>query len=196
VPSRRIDFQMAKSRGQTARSTGNSRQRWLQPTYGLLAFYSLGLLSFSLVSVLARTSQAHHNFVLPVIGGSFGVIANIVICTIFVVSGLGIWSLALASAIASTINAMTLLSFLRMRLMHIPLKQIMFFGIRVLLAAAFMGLACWGVRELLPPANERFLFYVLRAGLGIAVSLLVYSAAGYVLFRKELMAMVRRKDRV
>jgi peptidoglycan biosynthesis protein MviN/MurJ (putative lipid II flippase) len=186
---------------------------WLQPTYYILLFYSLGLFSYSLVTVLARTSQAQHDFHTPVKAGAIGVTANILLCTLFV-RHLPIWSLALAASIASSLNGLTLFITLWRRL-HFSLPELLTFGGKVILATAGMGIACWLTIELLPdpqgvslvhllrpiiPVSDELnaklsvaALYLLRVVLGMGVSLTVYALLGWGLFRHELLAVMKKK---
>lgn len=168
------------------------QSEWLTPTYLILTAYSLGLFSYAAFSVLARAFQAAHDFRTPVICGGIAVVVNIALCAFFV-RFWDIWSLGLASAIASTLNTLLLLFLLKRRMTLLRIGKLIEFGLRILLASAGMGAVCWAFTELAPAAEGRFLYYTMRTFLGVILGMAVYGALGWLLFRREFMALVRRK---
>lgn len=167
------------------------QSEWLMPTYGILAVYSIGLFSYAGFSVLARTFQAQHDFRTPVICGGVAVAVNILLCAIFV-QRLPVWSLALAAAIASTVNMGLLYLILRRRLRDLHGLSVLGFGLKVLLAALGMGGICAGTGYLLPDPEGHFLLYLFRTALGVSAGVAAYSLFGWILFRQELRQIIRR----
>ena len=144
--------------------------------------------------VLARTSQAQHDFRTPVASGVLAVFVNLILCTIFV-RYFDVWCLALAASIASTANGAVLFVILWKRL-HFSIRPVLAFGLKVIIAASGMALACLLVLQFLPylPHQEgKFLLYSIRVVSGMTVSLLVYAGLGWLLFSNELKAVLRRK---
>jgi len=168
-------------------------EQWLQPTNSVLGMYALGLLSYTVVKVLVQAFQAHHDFRTPVITGSIAVACNIALCAVFVAGGWPLWSLALASAIASTLHTGLLLHLLLGRMKALRMGPIADFFLRVLVASLGMAAACWLAMRIFPAAGGTNLGWGLRVGFGIGLSLLVYGALGRFLFPVELGRILRLK---
>lgn len=167
-------------------------QGWLDPTYTVLAVYCSGLYFYAAFGVFARTFQAHHDFRTPVICGGVAVAVNIGACALFVSWGWDIWSLALAAALSSLVNTTLLAVILSMRHAEIRYGSVFLFAGKVILASLGMGVACWGVLLVLPGADGAFEWYLLRVIVGMSLSLLAYSALGWLLFRREILRIIRR----
>lgn len=169
------------------------RQSSLMPVYYVLAAYSLGLVSYSMIKVLARTFQAHHDFHTPVIVGGSSVVLNIVLCSGVVWLEYPLWALALASALASTAQALSLLVLIWRRMQGFRLTPLILFTLRVVLASAAMAAACYTLMRYLPITGNQFWTYALRSTLGIVMGLTVYTVFGYYLFRPEFKKILKRK---
>ncbi len=168
-------------------------EHWLQPTNSVLGMYSLGLFSYTVVKVLVQAFQAHHDFRTPVITGTIAVTCNISLCALFVTAGWPLWSLALASSIASTLHTGLLMALLLGRMKALRLAPIADFFLRVGLASLGMAAACWLVMRGFPIAGGTNLGWGLRVGFGIGISLLVYGTLGRLLFPVELGRVLRLK---
>ncbi len=166
---------------------------WLRPTYLTLSFYSLGLFGYAMVKVLARVFQAQHDFYTPVKTGLIGVALNILLCVLFIWREWPLWTLALASSIASSANAGLMLIILRWRMRDLRLFSTFRFSVRVLLASVGMALTCALFLAFCPIEGGTLLYYSIRVALGIAVSAAAYGAFGYWLFYEELMRLIKRK---
>ncbi|MEW6236762.1 MAG: murein biosynthesis integral membrane protein MurJ [Candidatus Omnitrophota bacterium] len=167
------------------------KSAWLEPTVQVLNFYCLGLFFYAVVQALVRTSQAHRDFRTPVYSGAAGVIVNIALCKIFVDEGMPLWSLALASSIASGVNSLYLLISLRRRMEHFLILPLAAYALRVLLASALMGLACALFAAYFPIAGGTFARFTIRVVLGIGLGLGVYGLCGWFLFRDELKRLLK-----
>jgi len=166
---------------------------WLEPTVQVLNFYCLGLFFYAVAQALVRTSQAHHDFRTPVYAGAAGVIVNIALCKIFVDEGMPLWSLALASSIASGANSLYLLISLRRRMEHFRILPLTAYALRVMIAAGLMGLVCALFAAYFPIEGGTFARYSIRVVLGVGLGLAAYSASGWFLFRDELMRLLKMK---
>ncbi|GEM_PF-2776563 len=166
------------------------RNGWLDLTYAITVTYCMGLFSYSIVRVLVQTFQAHHDFHTPVKLGMFTVVVNITLCAVFV-RYFDIWSLGLASAIASTIQGALLLLLLKRKMAALSLRPLLSFLLRVLTATAGMALCCFLFLTLCPFAGGTLITYSLRVGIGMSIGLAAYSAMGWFLFREELKKVMR-----
>ncbi|MBI1390333.1 MAG: murein biosynthesis integral membrane protein MurJ [bacterium] len=165
---------------------------WLEPTYQITSAYCLGLFFYAGFGVMVRTHQAHHDFRTPVICGGIGVAANIALCAIFS-TFMPLWSMALASALASMLNVIMLFVLILKRMPDLKVSPLVFFGCKVVLASAGMAAVCWLTESHLPIADGRFRMYVLRTILGVSIGMVSFAGLGWILCRKELLELVRRK---
>ncbi|MBN2328712.1 MAG: murein biosynthesis integral membrane protein MurJ [Candidatus Omnitrophica bacterium] len=169
-------------------------QQWLMPTLHVLIMYSIGIVFYGAVKVLARTFQARHNFRTPVVIGAISVACNIVLCAWFVHRQWPLWSLALSSSIASAVQTLLLIAMMRIKIPQLPLLFLLDFSARVFLASAGMALACWGVLKIIPLYQESFLGLSARVAMGVTVGIGAYLGLGWLLFRGELLAILRKKQ--
>ncbi len=166
------------------------RNNWLIPTYGVMTAYCLGLFSYAMVKVLVRVFQAHHDFKTPVIIGVLSVIVNISLCLYF--SGfLPIWSLGLASALASTVQFLLLFYLLRRKMVQLPYGRLMIFFLKVLAATGGMALCCYIVLVLFPISGGTLMTYSIRVALGLLIGGLSYGGIGWLLFPIELKKLLK-----
>ncbi len=165
----------------------------LMPVYYILVAYCVGLVSYAMIKVLVRTFQAHHNFRTPVIIGGASVVLNIGLCAAAVRQGYPLWSLGLASALASTAHALTLLAILWKQMRDLKLMPLILFTCRVVLASAVMGASCYFLMQIVPITGENIWTYGLRTGLGLSAGLLFYGGLGWILFQDEIRKVLRRK---
>ena len=168
------------------------RAGWLHPTYIVLVGYSLGLFFYSFARVMVRSFQAHHDFKTPVRNGVVSMFINISLCTLFVnYFHFGLWSLAVASTLASTYQGVVLMGILKRRIKELRLTPLLTFLIPILLASVGMGLACYDFLAVFPLPPGTFIHYLIRVVFGMLVGLLAYGAFGWLLFRAELKAVLR-----
>jgi putative peptidoglycan lipid II flippase len=114
-----------------------------------LLWYTAGLISHSLVEILARAFYALQDTKTPVAIGSSAMALNIVFSLTFpgLFSRAG-WmphgGLALANSLATTLEAIGLLIFIRRKLASLEGRSILDGGLRALIAAIGMSLTLWG----------------------------------------------------
>lgn len=164
----------------------------LTPTYELLVFYCSGLFFYAAFGVMVRTFQAHHDFRTPVITGTIGVAANIALCAYFS-RFLPLWSMALASSLASMINVTLLLILIRRNMTTLRYLPLIAFGAKTLTASVGMGAVCWLFCAYFPPAEAKFLLYFVRTVIGITLGVISFVALGRLLFYDELLVLIRKK---
>ena len=169
------------------------RKEWLEPTYMALMFYSFGLFFYSLTKVLVQFIQAHHDFRRPVYYGLVNFLTNVTLCIIFT-HYLPLWSLALASAIASIVQCGFLMTDSVRRAKEFSFAPILLFGGKVLIAAAVMGGMCYFYLLVIPLAPTSFHNNVIRVLLGVGVGLFSYAFAGWFMFRNEIQRVLRMKQ--
>lgn len=143
-----------------------------------LMAYSLGLLGFILVKVLATGFYARQNTKTPVKIGIVAMVANMVMNVLFVFP-LAHAGLALATSLAAFLNAGLLYYYLRKDQSYRPLAGWGVFILRVLIATAAMtGVLIWGSGEL-----EQWFAWSWRAR---SLSLSIWIAVGAAVFFASL----------
>ncbi|MAT92358.1 MAG: murein biosynthesis integral membrane protein MurJ [Halioglobus sp.] len=153
-----------------------------------LRAYSLGLVAFMLVKVLAPGYYARQDTATPVKIGIIAMVANMVMNLVFVLPLMYLWNighlgLALATSLAAWINAGLLLRGLQRERVYRVQPGWAVHGSRLLLATVAMCLAVW---LLVPPVadwvawswRQRALSMLLLSLAGLSVYLLVHLALG------------------
>lgn len=165
----------------------------LMPTYYLLIFYSMGLFSYAAVKVLVRTFQANHDFRTPVVAGAAAMVCNIILCSLFVYLRWPLWSLALAAALASSLNGGLLAIWLKYKMLHFKMLPLIQFALRVLLACVVMALACYGFGKYFPISGATPWGNIMRVMLGVPLGMAAFGGSGWFLFRPELKRLLKLK---
>lgn len=175
-------------------SYGHYREsNWATPTYKVLIGYSLGLFFYTVVKVLVQAFQAHHDFRTPVITGTIAVTVNITLCGLFVWSDWPLWSLAVASSIASATHTTILTVLLHRKMREFSILPLVGFMVRVLFACLGMAAACYVLRMALPIARDSKFLEMIRVSSGVGLGMAAYFGIGWYLFKKELQTVLRLK---
>lgn len=119
-----------------------------------LMFFSLGLFAYASVKILAGAFYAYHNTRTPVISAACCVGLNVVLNLVFVkFTSMGVGGLALSTAIASWVNALSLFIILRKKLGLLGGRRIATTTVKSLMACAVMGFfahACMHFGHIVP----------------------------------------------
>ncbi len=107
-----------------------------------LRFYSLGLWAYSWVRVINAAFYSLHDTKTPVKGAFLAVTVNAAL-SLLLMGPLKHGGLALATAIASMVNMSLLLFLFRRRMGRIGAKKIFKSAVKIILAAAAMGVVCY-----------------------------------------------------
>jgi putative peptidoglycan lipid II flippase len=128
-----------------------------QATAWALAFYATGMAGFALLEVLSRAFYALSDTWTPVKVGTASMIANIILSVVFI-QFIGDWNslargpfagLALANALTTNLEALTLWWLLRRRIGPVNDRHVLAGAGKALLAALGMGAALWLVESAL-----------------------------------------------
>ncbi len=159
-------------------------------TAAALAAYALGLPAYVLVRIFAPGFFARGDTAGPVKVGLAAVALNLALNLVLTqfLSHVGV---ALATAVAAWFNAAALGWLLWRRGHFLPDRRLRRRLPRLLLAAALMGAALWGLEGLLFPAGPGWRFASLAALIGAGG--VVYFGAAQVLGALDLRAMLRRR---
>ncbi len=144
-------------------------------TAAALQFYAIGLLAYSVVRIVSPVFYALGRNRTPVIVSIVTVLVNAGL-NIMLVRVLGYRGLALGTSIAALFNAVTLLTLLRRDLGGLDEKRIIGSFVRITLASGAMGVAAYGMSNLLEtrlPGGALALQIVrLSATIGVSVVVL------------------------
>ncbi|MDI6641711.1 MAG: murein biosynthesis integral membrane protein MurJ [Elusimicrobiota bacterium] len=113
-----------------------------QMTYQALAFYSLGLIAYSIVKVTASAFYSFKETKIPVKTATLCMLINVIL-NIILMKPLGVGGLALATAISSFLNSFLLIYYLRRRIGLLGVRKIFHSGKRILFASILMGLSVY-----------------------------------------------------
>ncbi len=168
-------------------------------TAAALQFYAVGLLGYSVVRIVSPTFYALGQNRVPVIVSVVSVALNIVI-SLALVGVLGYRGLALATAIASLVNAATLLALLHRRLGGLEESRLLGSLVRIVVAAAVMGVAAATAEYYLAiwVPGRSIVVQIFRVGGAITAGLCVLAAAAWLLRIREFtqgVALVTRRLR-
>ncbi len=160
-----------------------------------LIFYAVGLVGMSAIEVLARAFYALHDTWTPALAALLSVALNLVLGlalpSVFAVFGKATHGgLALASALALTVQMTVLLVLIYRRIGGFDARGLAGQALRVLLASVGMGIALWGWMRLAPESA------LVQSVGGVAVGVIVYAALALALRIEELkqvVGMVLRK---
>ena len=175
-----------------------------------LRFYALGLVAHAVVEIVVRVFYALHDTATPVVVGVATMALNILL-SLALIGRLSYGGLALANSIATAAEMFLLLILLDRKLRSysgvaaqreavqgLPVGELLTSGGRSLLAAAAMagGIATW--LALLPDGGVVLWFPLgwVAAAVGVALGLLIYALASYILGSPELRrlaALARRR---
>jgi len=161
-----------------------------------LKFYSLGLWAYSSVRIINAAFYSLHDTRTPVMGAFVAVTVNTSL-SLLLMGPLKHGGLALATATASAVNMSLLLFLFRRRMGRIGAKKIFKSAIKIVLAAAVMGVVCYYIgRGDLWALSGHTVKKGAIVGAAITAGLAVYSLILYFLGSEELSFitnMLRRK---
>ena len=155
-----------------------------------LIFYAVGLVGLSAIEVLARAFYALHDTWTPALAAVLSVALNVALGLTLppIFTALGVMphgGLALASALAFTVQTALLLVLIYRRIGGFNMRGLAWQALRVLLASVGMGAALIGWMRVAPAS-----VLVQSAG-GVVVGVIVYAALALLLRIEELKQVVR-----
>jgi len=124
-----------------------------QATSWALLFYSTGIVAYAGVKVVASAFYSMQDTRTPVRIASIAMVANIVL-NLILMRILDVGGLAFATAIASFINLLILLYYLRKKIGRLGGKKVLLSLTKILLASSAMGIACIYFSRLLGQINK------------------------------------------
>ncbi|MFN2111210.1 MAG: murein biosynthesis integral membrane protein MurJ [Anaerolineae bacterium] len=155
-----------------------------------LTFYALGLVGLSAIEVLARAFYALHDTWTPALAALLSVALNVVLGLtlpqVFTAldSGGPHGGLALASALAFTVQMIVLLVLIYRRIGGFDARGLAGQALRVLLASVGMGVVLWGWMRVAPEGA------LVQSVGGVAIGVVVYAILALLLRIEELRQVV------
>lgn len=153
--------------------TSNLTEDALQSVGRMLMFFSIALLSQSIVTIVNRAYYAINNTTTPLLVGVCTIITNYILCNLFY-TNIGIGGMALAYSLSSVLNALLLLLLLNKKMNGIHLNKLMFFLSKVIPASLIMGCVLVLLNNLIPPNQNLKIVQVLSLFFKIGVGVVVY----------------------
>ena len=151
-----------------------------QATSWALLFYSTGIVAYAGVKVVASAFYSMQDTRTPVRIASIAMVANIVL-NLILMRILDIGGLALATAIASFINLLILLYYLRKKIGRLGGKKVLLSLTKILLASSAMGIACIYFSRLLGQINK-----LIQVAGTILISVIIYILVTHLLRCDEI----------
>lgn len=144
----------------------------------VLMFFSIALLSQSIVTIINRAFYAINDTLTPLLIGGGTIIINILLSLVFYkVTTLGVSGMALAYSLASALNAFLLLTILNKKMKGIYLDRLLKFLLKVIPSALIMGIVLFMTNTYIAVDTSSKAMQILNLFFQIAAGALVYLTA-------------------
>lgn len=131
--------------------SGNFGKDRIAMTGNILMFYSLALLSQSIIAIANRAFYAYNDTKTPLYSGAASILANSLFCYIFFNhTNIGAEGMALAYSLSSIINSIILIYALNKKMEGLPLLELLKYTTKIMLASIFMGTILFLINSLIP----------------------------------------------
>ena len=163
-----------------------------QATLWALVFYTIGLVSHSMVEILTRAFYALKNTKIPVMVGIASMVINVVLSVALLngFSNVG-WAphggIALASSIAVTVEMVWLVAMLRRLPGQLSMRPLLIPSLKMFVAGGIMGVGLWALQQTVLENLQAWLI----VGIGIASGVGVYLLMSLIL-RIDEISIVKR----
>ncbi|MCK4357764.1 MAG: murein biosynthesis integral membrane protein MurJ [Candidatus Cloacimonetes bacterium] len=164
-------------------------EKALLMTFSALAFYSIGLISHSLVRVFASAFFALKNTKTPVKISIIAVICNIIL-NVILMQFLQLRGLALATSIAATIQATILFFTLEKKIGKVDFKQIAINFLKIALISVIIGFVAYYLSQLSISVEMAGRLYLLIKIIAIFIVSLIIYIAGLKILKVESAKML------
>jgi putative peptidoglycan lipid II flippase len=152
----------------------------------ILMFFSLALITQSIVATMNRAFYAINDTKSPLIVGASTILVNIGLSYLFYkFTSLGVGGMALSYSLTSTLNAVLLMNLLNKRVGGTDLREFFAFLLKVVPAAALMGVILLAANTLVDFASVSKLMQIIYLGLEVLIAAAVYFALSIILKVEE-----------
>ena len=143
----------------------------------ILMFFSIALLSQSIVTILNRAFYADNDTKTPLFIGTITIILNLILSSILMrYTNLGVSGMALSYSTVSAVNAVLLLSMLNRRMKGIYLDKLLKFLIKIIPASLVMGIVLYFLNLVIPGESSSKLIQLVNLMFEIMIGVFVYFA--------------------
>ncbi|WP_010244096.1 murein biosynthesis integral membrane protein MurJ [Acetivibrio cellulolyticus] len=143
----------------------------------ILMFFSIALLSQSIVTILNRAFYADNDTKTPLYIGIGTIVLNMIFSSIFMkTTNLGVSGMALSYSLVSAINAVLLLTMLNKKMKGIYLDKLFSFLAKVIPASLVMGAALFLLNLVIPGEASSKIIQFIDLAFEITVGVVVYFA--------------------
>jgi len=149
----------------------------IQITGNILMFFSLALMTHSIVAIMNRAFYAINDTKTPLFIGSGTIIVNISLSYVFYTffkDALSSGGMALAYSLASLLNAVLLLTLLNRKVKGIYIGKFIIFLVKSLFSASIMAIALYLINTLLDGVITNKLYQILALSFEVAAGILIY----------------------
>lgn len=154
-----------------------------------LVFLSLGMVAYTVQTILSRAFFAEQSGKVPLVAGIFAIATNILLC-IVLTEPFDVAGLAVASSISCVVNALILVIFLEKKGMGFFSKKFCLDMLKVIAAAFIMAAAVYGLRLLVEGVVSGMIGKIITVFVPTLGGLVVYFLAAIALRIEEGLAAV------
>ncbi len=146
-------------------------------TGSILMFFSIALISQSIVTILNRAFYANNDTKTPLFIGISTIILNLILSALFMrYTSLGVSGMALSYSTVSVVNAVLLLTILNVRMKGIHLGKLFGFLIKIIPASVIMGIVLYFLNLIIPGETSSKMTQMINLIIEVTVGVVVYFA--------------------
>ncbi|TYQ15504.1 UNVERIFIED_CONTAM: putative peptidoglycan lipid II flippase [Acetivibrio alkalicellulosi] len=139
----------------------------------ILMFFSIALLSQSIVTIMNRAFYAINDTLTPLLTGLSTIILNVILSMYLRTTGLGVGGMALSYSLVSAVNAFLLLVLLNKKIKGIYLSKLMTFFLKVIPGSFIMGAVVYFTNNIMFDGGSK-LMQIISLSIVILVGVAVY----------------------
>jgi putative peptidoglycan lipid II flippase len=147
----------------------------------ILMFFSIALITQSVVTVLNRAFYAGNDAKTPLFIGVTTILLNIFLSYILRHTSLGVAGMALAYSAASTLNACLLILILNRKMKGIYIKKLMLFILKVIPSALLMGGVLFAINRFIEFSDLSKIIQFIALAAYVIIGAIFYFAAALIL---------------
>ncbi len=152
----------------------------------VLMFFSIALLSQSIVTILNRAFYADNDTKTPLFIGISTIVLNMILSNIFLkTTNLGVSGMALSYSLVSVVNAVLLLTRLNKKMKGIYLDKLFVFLLKILPSSLIMGIVLFLLNLVIPVNVDSKIMQFINLSIEISVGVVVYFAVVFLLKVEE-----------
>ncbi len=147
----------------------------------ILMFFSIALITQSVVTILNRAFYADNDAKTPLFIGISTILLNIVLSYVLRHTSMGVAGMALAYSVASTVNAILLMLTLNRKMKGIYIDKIILFILKVIPSALLMGAVLYAVNSVIEFSNYSKIIQFVILAIYVIIGAIIYFTAALML---------------